>query len=194
MAKELKQQEPTSELEAVPEVVGPPASYRLQITLGFISLILFQMIILWLLLPSRTQVQTRIGVDPLDGRGFSENFDTPGIVPPNMGKGEDLVEKAISEKVFTVKNVRNELNETFSVDIRVGIRQADEKKFNQRYEKCMYEIRDRVTAILNASSDEDRMEAALTTIKEKIKRAINEVLGSPLVQRVYCTDVGLVTQ
>jgi len=191
MAKELKQPESALDLETVQEVAEPPKSYRLQIVLILVCLILFQMIVLWMLLPSRKVIRENIGLNIVDGTG---DFEGVSGVPPNIGQGETFIEKSISEKIFTVKSPRNEANETFSVEIRIGIRPADEKKFNQRYEKCMYEIQDRVMTILKASTTEDRMEAAFTTIKGKVKKAINEVLGHPWVQNVYCTNISLELQ
>jgi hypothetical protein len=94
MAREQKQQESAPAAEAVPEVVEPQKSYRLQITLALVCLILFQMIILWLLLPSRNVIQANFGLDVVNGTG---EISTVNPVPPNLGPKEELVEKPVNE-------------------------------------------------------------------------------------------------
>lgn len=191
MAKDQKTPEATPEANVGNEFVGPPKSYRLQIALGFAALILFEMIVLWLLLPSRGSVGAGVGLDPVTGVG---GFEDSALVPPKIGQAEKMVERPIKEGAFTVKSIRNEANETFSVVIRVKIRDADAKKFDKRYEACTYEIIDSVTTILDASTSDERMEAARTTIKEKVKRAVNEVLGTPWVQAVLFEDPSVSAQ
>jgi len=101
---------------------------------------------------------------------------------------DQLVEKTIGEKAFKVKIPEGETNVTFSAFIHVQIRAKDEKAFDKRYKECVVEIEDNINVILKASTREERMEAALTAIKEKIKREVNRVLGTPWVQGVLCTE------
>ena len=103
---------------------------------------------------------------------------------------ESIIEKQIGDgKSFKVKTIRNEATETFSVTIHVTIQKANAKQFENRYKACEIEITDRVTAILHASSPAERMESGLLTIKEKIKRSINDVLGTPWVLNVLCSNI-----
>ena len=187
MAKERKQEQvqvPATETDIEP--MGPPKSYRLHLMLGFVCLILFQMIVLSILLPPRDKVRRGgFGLDPVKGVG---GFDKTNLVPPDIVKNEPMVEKQIGDKAFKVKIFKGEANETFSVVIHVQIRKADESKFNKRYEACMNDINDRITSVLYASNDNERREVGFTAIKEKIKRAINDVLGTPWVQAVFCTE------
>ena len=192
MAKEQKQEQKSAPApEIVPEAVGPPKSYRLQITLALVSLILFQMAVLWVLLPPRNVVQKHIGTNVLNG---VEGFDDPNIVPEDIGNKIPMVERQIGEKEFKVKNVHNEANETFSLTMHVKVRKADAKKFDARYLICMNEIIDRVTGILHASTPQERGEVGLAAIKEKAKRAINAVLGTPWVQEVLCSNPSFESQ
>ena len=90
---------------------------------------------------------------------------------------------------FKISNNRDDKNETFSLTMRVLIRKADERQFERRYEQCSGEVIDEVTKILTASTTSERMEPGLTAIKERVKPAINNILGGPWVQRIFVTDV-----
>jgi hypothetical protein len=68
------------------------------------------------------------------------------------------------------------------------VRKADERTFNSIYEKRVTAIIDAVTRELQALEPRDFQEAGSTTIRERSKKAINEVLGAPLVQRVLVTE------
>ena len=182
MAKEQKQQEVAPNPDDV-EVQEPPKSYRLYISLGFVSLILFQMIVLWLILPSGTAARGPGGLNPVNGVG---DFEGVSGVPPGVRTTERVVEIPIDEgSPFTVKGPRNDANETFTVRIVVQVRRADERNFNRQYEARMFEIHDRINDILDGSTIEQRQEAGLTTIKERLRRGINEVIGPPLVLQVF---------
>jgi hypothetical protein len=191
MAKEKKQEPKTAPEEAAEVPAGPPKSYRLQVTLGLAGLILFQMIVLWLLLPSRKDVEANIGLNVLEGVG---NFEVPNMVPPEIVKKDPMVEKSLREQPFKIKDVNQETNVTLIVTVAVKIRKADERQFDKRYPACTSEVLDRITTIFVASTDDERHEVGLTGIKEKIKRGINEVLGMPWVQEVFCTDFSLESQ
>jgi hypothetical protein len=192
MAKDQKPPEPAPEVEAVTEVVGPPKSYRLQIALGFVSLILLEMIMLWFLLPSKPASQPNVGLDAVAGVGGYENSN---LVPPSIGETEKTVERPLKEATpFKVKNLRGDTNELFSIVLSIKIREADATKFDKRYAVCTNEVIDRVVTILGATTTEERSEATYTTIKEKVKRGINEVLGTPWVLSVLCADPSLESQ
>jgi len=193
MAKEQKPPETAAPTpDAAPEATGPPKSYRLQIALGFVSLILFQMIVLVIALSVLTK---KIQDDPgIEVNGAPTNFDKPGTVPENIGTKEPLTEKTIGDKAFKVKVPEGEDNVTFSTSIHVQIRVKDAKAFDQRYAQCMHEIEDKINMILKASTREERMEAPLTAIKEKIKKEVNRILGPSYVLQVFCTEFSYETQ
>ena len=192
MAKEQRQQESASAPESVLETVVPPKSYRLQVALALVSLILFQLILLWLLLPSRTSVQRGLGLNVVNGTGQFEGVQT---VTPDVGSKEPMLEKPLNDgNKFTVKSSQGETNETFSVTIYLKIRKADDRRFTRRYDECMFEIQARVVAILTASNDQERNEVNFTTLREKLKRAINGVLRTPWVQEVLFTEYGFESQ
>jgi len=90
---------------------------------------------------------------------------------------------------FKISNVRNGGNEKFSVNIHVSVKKADAGKFQRRYEQCINEIIDRVTVVLVRSTTEERTEAGHTAIKERVQKAINEVLGTPWVQKVFFSEI-----
>jgi flagellar basal body-associated protein FliL len=116
-----------------------------------------------------------------------------GLRPPDPPP-ERMVVKTIGDKAFRVKVPEGDSTVTLSILVHVQIRARDELAFNRRYESCKPEIEDRILTILKASTAEERMEATLTAIKEKIKRGINEVLGTPYVQRVLVTEFSLELQ
>jgi hypothetical protein len=104
------------------------------------------------------------------------------------------VDRQLNESHFKIKTVRNGAVETFSMGLHVKIRKADAAKFDKRYKECTNEVIDQVTIVLMASSVEERKEPTLTSLKEKVKRAVNEVLGTPWIQDVLCSDVSFEVQ
>jgi len=184
MAKEQKQENPPPVSE-VPEVVGPPKSYRLCISLGFVSLILFQVIIVFLIMPPKQELP-KAGVGPGDVPTF-------GDVPDHRSVGirrEEMVERQIGEKnTFKIRTPRpNDMNDAFSVVMHVTIRKSDVKAFDNRYAQRTITVIDRATAVLEASTTEERGEATRTAIKERVKKAINEVLENTWVQEVLFSE------
>ena len=100
------------------------------------------------------------------------------------------VEKLLDAgKAFKMRTTRGDRTEHFSVMIHVSIKKADESRFQRRYDQCMHEIIDRVTGLLAASTPDERMEAGYPRLKEKVKKGINEMLGTPWVQQVLFSDV-----
>ena len=186
MAKEQKPPESAPAPDAAPETVGPPKSYRLQIMLGFVCLILFQTIVLAVVVSALVKKDTE--TPGMSTTGMPGDFDTPKTVPPDIGKKEKTVERTIGEKAFKVKVPEGENQVTFSTSVHVQIRDKDGKAFDRRYPEVMHEVEDTINIVLKGSTSDERMEAATTTIKEKIKKEINRVLGTPWVLQVFCTD------
>ena len=109
-------------------------------------------------------------------------------VPSGVSMPERMVKKTIGDKALEVKFPLDKNNITLSMFVHVQVRDRDVMSFDKRYKECNTEIEDHIVIILSASTVEERMEASLTTIKEKMKRAINEVLGTPWVTGVLVTD------
>ena len=186
MAKKQQPEQSPPPAPDVPEAKELPKSYRLYITLGFVSLILFQMIMVFLLLP-RSGAQT--------GGGGHEGYGNAQIPDAKDPITKDkMVERPIGNKKFQVQQMRKEQNEKFSLLMHVIIRQQDAKKFDPRYAECEFTILDRINGILLAASQDECSEAGYTTIKERAKNAINEVLGTPWVQQVLTTETSYEVQ
>lgn len=188
MAKEQKQEQDTPSVPEVPEVVGPPKSYRLYIMLGFFCLILFQTIVLGVLVSLLAkQPLPEIGIDPRNG---VPNFEDVPNVPSSPITKDPTIEKPIGDRAtFKIRTPRGEFTDTFNLVMHVTVRKTDERAFNTRYEQCTIAVIDRATSVLSASTTEERAEASRTAIKERVKRAINEVLETPWVQEVFFTEV-----
>ena len=185
MAKEQKQENPPPAPDA-PEAAGPPKSYRLYIALGFVSLILLQIILVFLMIPAKQPVP-QVGADVVNG---TSNFGNVSSEPTNPLPVEPTLEIPIGDKnTFKIRTNRGDSTDSFSVVMTVIIRKADERAFNRRYPLCTMQVLDRATMIINASTTEERREPEHTAIKERVRRGINEVLGMPWVQRVLFTEV-----
>jgi len=183
MATELKQEpKPAPIHEEFAEPAGPPKSYRTLATLAFVSLILCQMLALYLVLPTKPP--------------YGSTAPTEDTKPPDVEVKKPTVEKSIHEgKPFTVQNMRGgDSKETFTVKIDVAVLEADDRQFDARYATRTAQINDRVTAILTATSTEERQEAGHAAIKEKLKRGLNSVLGTPWVRQVYFSGVEIDVQ
>ena len=195
MAKEQKQPEPPPAPDVpapdapapdAPAAVGPPKSYRLYIALGIVCVILFEVTIMFLLLPAKP-VEQQPGLDPTRDTG---TFDQAEGASKANTKPETMAECPIGDKnTFNVTNVREDGSEVFKVTINVKVRKADLRRFNPRYEQCQNEVIDRVTVVLNASTTAERADPEHTVIKERVKQAINNVLGQPWVQMVFFAEV-----
>ena len=187
MAKEQKQESPPPASEVL-EVVGPPKSYRLYIVLGFVSLILFQTIALGMLVSwLAKQPPPEIGLDVANGRG---NFGDVSNEPSSPISRDPVVEKAIGDRTtFKIRTPRGDTTDSFSLVMHVTVRRTDERAFDKRYAECTIAVIDRATAVLCASTREEREEAERTAIKERVKKAINEVLEMPWVQQVFFTEI-----
>ena len=176
MAKEQKQEPAQAPAPEVPETPGPPKSYRLQITLGFLVVVLFQVIGLYMMLPGKPKP-----TDPNDP-------DNP--IYANSRSTEATEERQINTGQFKVKAPVGDSNETFSLVMHVKVRKGKEAyKFDTLYDERQNEIIDRVTSVLTVSTPDERIEPGYTTIKNKAKRAINDVLGTPFVLEVLIAEV-----
>jgi len=103
---------------------------------------------------------------------------------------EPMVEMPLGERnTFKMRTQRGDTTEVFALVIHVSVRRADVRNFERRYAQATFEIIDRVTMVLNASTTEERRETGFTVIKENVKMAINEVLGTPWVQRVFFSEI-----
>ena len=119
--------------------------------------------------------------------GYTDALPSSARVP--------TVEKQIGDRnTFKVRTHYDNVTDEFSLIMYVKVRKADELKFDRRYEQATVEIIDHVTAILNVSTTEERKEVRRTAIRERairerVKKAINAVLGTPWVQDVLFTEI-----
>ena len=185
MAKEQKKEPDPPPVPDVPEVAGPPKSYRLYIALGFVSLILFQMIVLGLLLSLiAKQPAPRGGLDV--GKVYDESVGEP----PDVIFTEPTVEIQIGDtNTFKFTQTRGEGTETFALKMYVIVLKSDESKFRSRYEACMIMVISSAGDVLRASLTEERQEASYTAIRARVKKEINNVLRTTWVQDVRFTEV-----
>ena len=183
MAKDPKQDQIPA-LDEEHEILGPPKSYRLQIALGLVGLILFQMIVLWLLLPSRDKVQTVVGVNPVDSISV---FGSPDTMPPDIVQRDKLSERQIGDATsFKLRVLRETgVSDNIEMNIFVKIRTADEMKFDTEYPKVMNTMIASATKVIHGAPVNDFIEAGNTALGEKIKRELNRTLSSPWVVDVY---------
>jgi hypothetical protein len=192
MAKELKPEpDPASDQDA-PEVLGPPKSYRMHIALGFTVIILFQVTLLWVLLPAGQSPPLIEGLDPRNGAGGFEDTDPIGTV---LIKPGEVTERAINEaKPFTGKKMNGDVTESYSLIMYVTVRSKEVKKFEKRYKDCERAIIGSVSEMLDANVAEHHKELGYTTLKEKAKKEINRVLGTPWVQSVIILNFSFTEQ
>ena len=123
--------------------------------------------------------------DPVDEKGIP--------ITPTKIKGIPIspmkfVERPINDKPFSVGFTENDMNITFSLRIHVTVREKEAKAFDRRYEHCVQEVSDRVDTVLRASTPMERQEVEHTTIRDRLKREINNVLQTPWVVDVLISE------
>ena len=119
-----------------------------------------------------------------------KDVDVFSFVPPGVIRQETVAKRLIGDEPLSVVVEHDEMNEIFSLTMHVHVRAGrEERLFDRVYERRKQRIVDGVETIMRAATHEERMEEGYTTIKEKSKQAINEVLGTPWVQQVIITDV-----
>ena len=187
MAKDPKLEQETDDIEEVVEETPKKRSPRLFILLGFISLILLQATMLFLLLPSQKQV-----ADDLDKLRQRDPWAVAVTDPPedNTVKSIDLVEKPLGDK-FSVQDIspRNPAEtEIFSVKVTLRIDKKDEAAFDKLFLQRTETLRDTVYAVLRSSTMEERNSETLSAIKTRIRIRVNEELGANFVKDVRCTE------
>ena len=172
----VKEQYPEQDTEFVPydsAVPGQPKSFRLYLTLGLGGLILCQVIVLWVLLPSRNAAQEQT------------EFDSSPSVAQSL---EPTVEIPLQKNLFRVKQFRGDETENLILRMHVVVKKKESSKFNKQYEQYTQRIIGSVEEILHASSRAERQEPGLNVLREKSKKRINEILGTPLVQQVIISE------
>ena len=182
MAKDQKQEPSPPPAPDAPAVAAPPKSYRLYIVLGFVSLILFQVIFVFLLIPAKP-IPPPVGVQIGDDYGQTEGL-TGDPIP-----SKPTVSLQIGEKnTFKFSDTRDGNNEVFSFQLYVNVEKADEYKYTTQYNNRSIEIIDAIASAMRATTQTEREEAGYTAIKEKIKRTINDILPVPYVRRVFFVE------
>ena len=113
---------------------------------------------------------------------------SPWLFPPP--RPDMMIERQIGTRnTFNIRNVRDGGTESFSLILHVSVRQRGARNFERRYGQAEDEIIDRITSVLHASTTAERQEAGHTAIRERLRRAINEVLGTPWVNQVFFTEI-----
>jgi 7-cyano-7-deazaguanine synthase in queuosine biosynthesis len=122
-------------------------------------------------------------------------YEDTNPVPPGTIKPEGVVERAIKEaNAFTGKTTKGDATESYSVIVHVQVGSKDAKKYDRRYPDCQQAIIGRVSEMFDANMAEYHKEIGYTTLKEKAKREINEVLGVPYVKSVILSNLTFETQ
>ncbi len=190
MAKDPKLDIAPDESLGVAEESTKPKSYRLHILVILIGVVLAEAALLFFLLPSPTDVQGQLANIPTQTLIEGEPYVVSPNVLPSENKKEEYVEKELGEK-FRVQSIRPGTGQTidsFTVTVIVNVFKKDETAYNTLFEKNKFAVREAVENVLFASTLEDRTQVALGTIKQKIMKAINDVLGEPYVRSVICND------
>jgi flagellar basal body-associated protein FliL len=193
MAKEqTPEQEPTPAPAPAAEgadAQAPPKSYRLFIAIGLAALILFQVgtmvIVLWFMVPPKQPLFA--GIDPVRGvRGFDDASTAPPIIIPVVPE----IEIELQKDPFNIRIFRSENEGTDVVTLRVHVtvRKREEGAFTKQFQSYTHRVIQRVEQVLNESSRADLEESGHTAIMERMKREINEVLGTPWVQQILLTE------
>jgi len=99
-----------------------------------------------------------------------------------------MVEISLQKDPFKVKQLRDEKTENLSLRMYVVVRKKESSKFTRQYEQSTQRVIDCVSNILYASSRAERQEQGRNAIKERLKKGINDVLGTPLVQEVLISE------
>ena len=109
------------------------------------------------------------------------------------GNADHLVERPIGHGPLSVATTRNDMNEKFSLTMHVVVHQREQRAFERQYERHGQRVIERIETIMLAATLEERMEVGYTTIKERSRQAINEILGTPWVQEVLISGVTIET-
>ena len=192
MAKDPKLEiEPEENLE-VSDELKKPKSYRLHLLIGLVGIVMAQAALLFFLLPGPNQVRDQLrNLDQSEIIGNTEGFTVPpAVLPEGEATRAEYVEKELGEK-FRVQNIRPGTDQTidsFTVTVIAQVLKKDETAYDKLFEKHKFAIRESVENVLRASTLEERTQVSLRTIKQRILKAINDVIGQPYVRGVICTD------
>ncbi len=190
MAKDPKLDIATDESLNAVEETPQPKSYRMHILLILTGVVLAQATLLFFILPSPADTQNALKI--LETRQIVEGDLTfPPEAPPDPNaKKEEYVEKELGEK-FSVQSIRptaEQAIDTFTVTVVVRVFKKDATAYDKLFESKKFSIRQAVEEVLRASTLEERKQVTLITIKQRIMKVINEVLGEPYVRDVICID------
>lgn len=179
MAKETKPEIEAEEIQEE-EPQQPKRSPRMFILLGFVALVLFQVIGLAFLLPPLLKPQM-IEPDP------PPDYTTDTTLKTEPVKAE-LIEKSLGDK-FMVRDIGdNNTTNVFSVKVTLRIEKSDEKKFDKIMENRTETVRGVVYAVLRASTLPERKSETLQSIRNTIRVKVNDELQVNYVKDVVCTE------
>jgi flagellar basal body-associated protein FliL len=167
-----------------------PRSPRLIILLSLVTLVLFQVLALFWILPTPQKIKAEIE----DGKIILDppnDFRTPVDAVPQTGiKPEDLLEKTIGDP-FRVQDPNPDnpgATDVFSVAVILKIDKKDERKFDKLLLEQPATIRSIVYAVLRSSTLTERKQETLGAIRNKILTKVNEHFGSNYVKDVVCDN------
>ena len=191
MAKDPKLEiEPEENLETTEEL-KQPRSYRMHILVILIGVVLAQATLLFFLLPSPSQVRGQLNdLNTADLIGNTDYEVPPNVLPSGEKTKEEYVEKSLGDK-FQVQNMRpgpDQTIDTFTVNVVVLVFKKDETAYDKLFEKHNFAIREAVENVLKSSTMEERNQVSLRTIKQRIMKAINDVIREPYIRGVICND------
>lgn len=198
MAKEAKSDDQLDQLdENLENQAAAPKkkSSRLLILLALISLVLFQVMALYFILPSPGKIAEELQkgggtIEPPEAYRIPKD----AIPQPDVNPA-DLVERPIGDP-FRIQEPNPDspgATDVFTVTVVLKIDKKEAQKFDAILAERPATIRGIVNAVLRGSTLQERKSETLGTIRNKIQIKVNEELGANYVKDVVCTDPSVLT-
>ncbi len=165
-----------------------PRSYRLHILLILIAVVLAEATLLFFILPKPGETAAILSNLPTEQIIDGEIIPVSPAPVPGEHPKETYAEKPLGDK-FTVQNTRpgpEQAIDSFTVTVIVNVLEKDATKYDTLFEKKKFAIRQAVETVLQASTLDERNQVGYSTIKMRIMKEINNVLGVPYVRSVIC--------
>lgn len=192
MAKEPNPEEQSEQLENI-EKKDTKRSLGLSILLpliGLVSLVLFQVMALYFILPSPADVADEIKNRGINTQDPGPYIVEPGVIPsPDVSKIE-MVERPLGDP-FRVQEPDPETpgqTNVFTVTVILKVDKKEATKFDLLLTERTHTLRGIVYAVLRSSTKQERTSETLGKIRSKIRVKINEELGSNFVKDVVCDN------
>ena len=181
-AKEEKAQE-----EGSLPVQPTKSKSKLIILLAFISVILLELIVAFLLLPSKPDTTAAPKSDPSEIGSIVPHLDPSMEDQPKIG---ETIEYPIPDPPFSVSVQSDDgmSNMTIKTKFVLVYNKADEKVFLEKFPLVQYSIKSDIQVILRRATQAELGQDNQRTICNKVLKAINDRLQVPLVKRVFALD------